>query len=80
MKQFFYRKSHRAGLALAIDSLPIHNTQAIEDAYVYCQMSDVELKDLPTFSADDSVIFYEVGDVLLGKSALIAFVNKLKNK
>lgn len=42
----------------------------------YLKMSDAELEKLPA-EDENGICFYEVGDVLLGKEALIRFV---KNK
>lgn len=39
---------------------------------------EVDVLKLPAFNEDGSVVLYEVGGVLLGKSALIRFMERLK--
>lgn len=45
-----------------------------DDGGRYLEMEGVVLNALPTFEEDGSVCMYEVGGVLLGKSALLRWV------
>jgi len=74
------KKSLRTTLAKAMDGLPIHDVKAIEDARVYLTMTEDGFNALPAFYEDGSVRFYEVGGILLGKSALKRFIETIKNK
>ena len=74
------RKSLIETLASAMDSLPVNDPKAIEDAHVYITMTEEGLRRLPAFWDDGSVRFYEIGGVLLGKSALMKFVETIKNR
>ena len=73
-------KTVRVTLANAMEGLPINDDKALKDAQVYLEMTDEGFRALPAFWDDGSVRFYEVGDVLLGKSALTRFVETIKNK
>lgn len=64
----------------AIDSLPIHDTKAIEDVQVYLTLPTEDLNKLPQFNPDGEIAFYQVGDVLLGKIALLRFIETIKNR
>jgi hypothetical protein len=63
-----------------LDGLPVRNKQAIKDAQVYLDMTDDGFRNLPAFYEDGSVRFYEVGGMLLGKSALTRFIETIKTK
>lgn len=67
-------------LIKAMEDLPINNQRAIEDANVYLTMTKEGFDALPAFWPDGTVRFYEVGGVLLGKSALSRFVETIKNR
>jgi len=45
----------------------------------YLKMSEEELMCLPA-EDENGLCFYEVGEILLGKEALLRFVNNQKNK
>ena len=79
-KQVFQRKSLYQRQKEAISTLPINDNIAVSDARVYSAMSEDELKSLPAFEANGDVKFYKVGEILLGKLALIQFVKSLKTK
>jgi hypothetical protein len=63
-----------------LDGLPIYNEQAIKDAHAYVCMSQEDLNKLEAFDLSGNVKFYEIGGVLLGKSALLKFVETIKKK
>ena len=74
------KKSLNERLKETMDSLPVNDQRAIEDANVYVTMTKEGFDALPAFWEDGSVRFYEVGGILLGKSALARFVETIKNR
>ena len=46
----------------------------------YLRMSAEELRNLPMFDEQLGVVFYEVGDKILGKTAFVKLVETLKQK
>lgn len=74
------RKSIRENLKSVMEYLPTNSIEALNSAEVYLMMSQEGINALPAFNPDGSVKFYEVGGVLLGKSALIKFIETTKNK
>ncbi len=46
----------------------------------YLRMSAEELRNLPMFDEMMAVVFYEVGDKILGKTAFVKLVETLKQK
>jgi len=63
-----------------IGSLPLRSERAIKDISSYIQMSKSDLEKLEAFDINGNVKFYEIGGVLLGKSALLKFVETIKKK
>jgi hypothetical protein len=63
-----------------MSNLPLRSDLAIKDAVAYSLMSKSDLEKLEAFDANGNVKFYEIGGVLLGKSALLKFIETLKNK
>lgn len=74
------KKSLSQKLKEVMDGLPINDPRAIEDAQVYVSMTEDGLRRLPAFWEDGTVRFYEIGGVLLGKTALMRFVETIKNR
>lgn len=64
----------------AIDSLPIHDTKAVEDAQVYLTLPAETLNKLPQFTPEGDPAFYSVGDILMGKTTLLKFIETIKNR
>nr|WP_298660282.1 hypothetical protein [uncultured Flavobacterium sp.] len=62
----------------ALRNLPLNDPKAIEAAYIYSNLTAQDLEKLPRFNEDGSMAQYQVGEVILGKSALIKFVEQLK--
>ena len=53
---------------------------AADDGTRFLQMTDSELDELLAFDDDGQVCMYEVGGVLLGKNALLRWVECHRNK
>ena len=64
----------------AVNSLPIHDSKAVEDVQVYLTLPTETLNKLPQFTPDGEPAFYEVGGILLGKLALLKFIETIKNR
>jgi len=64
----------------AVNSLPIHDSRAVEDVQMYLSLPEETINSLPQFNDDGEIAFYSVGDVLLGKLALIQFIKTIKSK
>ena len=64
----------------AIDSLPIHDTKAVEDVQVYLTLPVETLNKLPQFTPEGDPAFYEVGSILMGKTTLLKFIETIKNR
>lgn len=69
------RKSLNELLAEISESIP-DKEALVKDVDRYMVLS---LESLPAFNNDGSVAFYEVGGVLLGKSALIRFISRCRD-
>jgi len=64
----------------AVNSLPIHDSRAVEDVQMYLSLPEETINNLPQFNDDGEIAFYQVGDSLLGKLALVQFIKQIKNR
>ena len=74
------RKRINEATTSAMSGLPINDKGALESAAIYLSMSEEGLNQLKAFNDDGTVVFYDIGGCLLGKTALLQFVKTIKTK
>lgn len=72
--------SRGTGLDALIDEIAdsiVDKGALLRDVNKYLGM---DIKSLPQFTADGQVAFYDIGNILLGKSALVKFIEKCREQ